>query len=109
PFYTWMRKNIPLQLKSLITDPRIFARLNDIQNAIAGGPIDWEEKPDYIQGMMAIQPMGSDKYISNTLPWQDLTRIPTGVNSRSLSDLLSSVSPLIRAPIESVTNTNWWT
>jgi len=109
PFYTWMRKNIPLQLKSLITDPRIFARLNDIQNAIAGGPIDWEEKPDYIQDMMAIQPMGSDKYFSNTLPWQDLTRIPTGINSRSLSDLLSSVNPLIRAPIESVTNTNWWT
>lgn len=109
PFYTWMRKNIPLQLKTLITDPRIFARLNDIQNAIAGGPIDWEEKPDYIQDMMAIQPMGSDKYFSNTLPWQDLTRIPTGVNSRSLSDLLSSVNPLIRAPIESVTNTNWWT
>jgi hypothetical protein len=109
PFYTWMRKNIPLQLKTLITDPRIFARLNDIQNAIAGGPIDWEEKPDYIQDMMAIQPMGSDKYFSNTLPWQDLTRIPTGINSRSLSDLLSSVNPLIRAPIESITNTNWWT
>jgi hypothetical protein len=109
PFYTWMRKNIPLQLKSLITDPRIFARLNDIQNAIAGGPIDWDEKPDYIQDMMAIQPMGSDKYFSNTLPWQDLTRIPTGLGSDSLSDLLSSVNPLIRAPIESITNTDWWT
>lgn len=109
PFYTWMRKNIPLQFKTLISDPRIFARLNDVQNAIAGGPIDWDEKPDYIQDMMAIQPMGSDKYFSNILPWQDLTRIPTGVNSRSLSDLLSSVNPLIRAPIESVTNTDWWT
>ena len=67
-FYTWMRKNIPLQFKTLISDPRIFARLNDVQNAIAGGPIDWDEKPDYIQDMMAIQPMGSDKYFSNTLP-----------------------------------------
>jgi hypothetical protein len=109
PFYTWMRKNIPLQFKTLISDPRIFARLNDVQNAIAGGPIDWDEKPDYIQDMMAIQPMGSDKYISNTLPWQDLTKIPTGLSSDSLSDFLSSVNPLIRAPIESITNTDWWT
>ena len=109
PFYTWMRKNIPLQFKTLISDPRIFARLNDVQNAIAGGPIDWDEKPDYIQDMMAIQPMGSDKYFSNTLPWQDLTKIPTGLDSDSLSDFLSSVNPLIRAPIESITNNDWWT
>ena len=109
PFYTFMRKNIPLQFKTLVTDPRIFARIGKIQNAIAGGPIDWEDKPEYIQDTVAIQPLGSDFYVGNTLPFQDLAKIPMGLDMDALGSFLSSVNPLIRAPIESMTNQDWWT
>ena len=109
PFYTFMRKNIPLQFKTLVTDPRIFARIGKIQNAIAGGPIDWEDKPEYIQDTGAIQPLGSDFYVGNTLPFQDLAKIPMGLDMDAMGGFLSSVNPLIRAPIESITNQDWWT
>jgi hypothetical protein len=107
PFYTWTRKNIPLQLEVLVKNPRVFARINDIQNAIAGENIDWKEKPEYIQDMVAIQPKGSDMYVDMDLPYQDLTRLP--INSNTLADLLSSINPIIRVPIESITNQKWWT
>jgi len=107
PFYTWTRKNIPLQLEVLVKNPRVFARINDVQNAIAGENIDWKEKPEYIQDMVAIQPKGSDMYVDMDLPYQDLTRLP--INSNTLADLLSSINPIIRVPIESITNQKWWT
>lgn len=107
PFYTWTRKNIPLQLEVLVKNPRVFARINDVQNAIAGENIDWKEKPEYIQDMVGIQPKGSDMYVGMNLPYQDLTRLP--INSNASADLLSSVNPIIRAPIESITNQKWWT
>jgi hypothetical protein len=109
PFYTWMRKNIPLQLKTLVTNPRVFARANDIMNSLAGGPIDWQNQPDYIQDSLAVRPQGSDFYFSNQLPFQNLTKIPTAANMDAMGDFLSSVNPLIRAPIESITNQKWWT
>jgi len=107
PFYTWTRKNIPLQLEVLVKNPRVFARINDVQNAIAGENIDWKEKPEYIQDMVGIQPKGSDMYVGMSLPYQDLTRLP--INSNTLADLLSSINPIIRVPIESITNQKWWT
>ena len=107
PFYTWTRKNIPLQLEVLVKNPRVFARINDVQNAIAGENIDWTKKPEYIQDMVGIQPKGSDMYVAMNLPYQDLTRLP--INSNTSADLLSSINPIIRAPIESITNQRWWT
>ena len=67
PFYTWLRKNIPLQISMLLKSPRTYARINDTQNYIAGGPIDWDSKPEYIRDSMAIQPQGSDKYVNLNL------------------------------------------
>ena len=109
PFYTWMRKNIPLQLEVMLKNPRIYSRINRIQDAAAGEPIDWSEKPDYIQDSMAVQSINSPMYSSMSLPYQDLTKIPVGADMDAMGNLLSSVSPLIRAPIESITNQKWWT
>lgn len=107
PFYTWMRKNIPLQLEVMLKNPRLYSRINSIQNSIAGEDIDWGDKPEYIQDSMAVQPINSNMYASMSLPYQDIAKIPTSMDD--ISGLLSSVSPIIRAPVESAINRKFWT
>jgi hypothetical protein len=107
PFYTWMRKNIPLQISMLLKNPRFYARINDLQNYVAGGEIDWKSKPDYVRNSMAIQPEGSNFYVNPNLPYTDLARVP--VNLDTLGGLMSNVTPLIQTPVESITNQDWFT
>ena len=106
PFYTWMRKNIPLQLEMMIKNPRELARISDAMNAAAGEPIDWSEQPEYIQEAGAF-PLGNlNHYLSPNLPYSDLSRgIP---NLETAKNWLSAVNPIIRAPIELATNTQWF-
>lgn len=106
PFYTWMRKNIPLQLEMMIKNPRELARISDAMNAAAGEPINWSEQPEYIQEAGAF-PLGNlNHYLSPNLPYSDLSRgIP---NFETAKNWLSAVNPIIRAPIELTTNTQWF-
>ena len=106
PFYTWMRKNIPLQLEMMIKNPRELARISDTMNAAAGEPISWSEQPEYIQEAGAF-PLGNlNHYLSPNLPYSDLSRgIP---NLETAKNWLSAVNPIIRAPIELATNTQWF-
>lgn len=106
PFYTWMRKNIPLQLEQAIKNPRELQRVSEVMNAAAGEPIDWGEQPDYIQEMGAFPVGNSQHYLSPNLPYSDLSRgLPTGEAAR---DWLSATNPILRAPIELATNTQWF-
>lgn len=107
PFYTWIRKNLPLQVEQLIKQPRAYARIGDMQNAAAGESVDMSERPEFIQNAGAIQLGKNGDYISPSLPYTDLDRLPTGLSS--LLATLSGVNPIIRAPIESATNTQWFT
>jgi hypothetical protein len=107
PFYTWIRKNIPLQVEQLFKNPRNFARIGDVMNAASGEAVDWDEQPEYIKESGAVQ-LGSDgPYVAFNLPFTDLSRVPT--NMDAIMQLLSSVNPIIRAPIESATNLQWFT
>lgn len=106
PFYTWMRKNIPLQIEMLIKNPREMARISDMMNAAAGEPIEWGEQPEYIQDIGAFPVAGSNHYVAPNLPFTDLARGIPSMNTAT--NLLSAVSPLLRAPVELITNNQWY-
>ncbi len=103
PFYTWTRKNIPMEIEALIKRPRDFQRVQKVADNIQGGPQDENEMPSWAkdQGFVRLGKDG-DKYLHPNMPYQDLSRIP--VNSKNIANLLSMLNPLIRAPIEWSTN-----
>jgi len=99
PFYTWMRKNIPLQIQMLIEKPEFYAKIPKFMSEIEGmsnaladdnGKI---QTPDYFDEVNAIrlpwQNDGQPVYIAQDLPFQDLNRL-------NYKDMLSQMSPFLK-------------
>lgn len=86
PFYTWMRKNIPLQMESLITKPWKFARLADVERDLmpdsAKPPAekmifpDWMKKEGYkrLPSRFSLSD-GTPIYYNIDLPPDDLAKM----------------------------------
>ena len=114
PFYTFMRKNIPLMLEQMfIEQPNTFNTLNKGITNIEKMNEDYIDenyrnpyRQDYIQLPFGI---GENEYgdvqygISNQLPYTQLDRV------FDLQKLAGQTSPLIKAPIELLTGTNIYT
>jgi len=106
PFYTWTRKNLPLQLQSLVTQPGKPNALNhlvdNMQNTSGMGESD---APDWMKNEIAIplwtKPDGTQVYLSPNLPISNLSIFGGGDTLRSGAGMLS---PLIKAPIELAMN-----
>lgn len=114
PFYTFMRKNVPLMLEQMfIEQPNTFNTLNKAITNIEKMNDDYIDenyrnpyRQDYIQLPFGI---GENEYgdvqygISNQLPYTQLDRV------FDLQKLAGQASPLIKAPIELLTGTNIYT
>lgn len=112
PFYSWSRKNLPLQMEMFLRKPGrqiIPVKLkHEIERLSAG------EKPppdvnvtDFLRGDYAFRVSGRDsegnfKYvpIAGYLPWGDIPRFAND----PLSAAAFMVSPLIKEPIQQATN-----
>jgi hypothetical protein len=106
PFYTWTRKNFPLQISMMAQNPGKFNRMVSLKrNMEMDGPED-DLVADYI-----LEPFGfklpfkigdSVAYATPDLPLQDLIRLdPTAESGkRALEQIASGASPILKAPLE---------
>lgn len=103
PFYTWMRKNMPLQFESILNDPRPYETLyRGTQEGSNVYDVDYSQVPQYVQENFGI-PIGTNKQgrvriLDAGLPVSDL--------STGWKDIVTGLGPLVKAAIELYTNQN---
>jgi len=113
PFYTFTRKNLELQAKTLLTTPgRISAEITGLTNlgeAISGGNLTQEEQdalPDWIKSSINI--LKSKKGGKVELFGSLGTPIEQPFAAFQPNQFLGSVSPLFRVPVEQATGYSWF-
>lgn len=104
PFYTWMRKNIPLQVKTLMEKPGKLNTTRKWLNAFGGTPAQGET-PEFIreEAGVRIPGEGGGLDVIPNLAYGDLAHLPFSL--RTARTMLGGLNPLIRAPLEMLTNT----
>lgn len=105
PFYTWTRKNIPLQLEMAIKKPGKLAVVGKAREAIQAGtpPPRYEEKilPDWIKERLPVRvgqtPEGQYQYfpLEGWLPAADIMKL-----GRPGKAALEMMTPFLRVPAE---------
>lgn len=109
PFYTWQRKNIPLQVAMLIDQPTAFSAVGKAKRAIEstreGEPMDERLLPEWMRDGYSIwfgqNSDGTQNYLNleGFLPAVDLAKI-----GRPQEIPIEGLSPLLKTPLELLTN-----
>jgi len=118
PFYTWMRKNIPLQLETLALDPgkisTIPKGLRALQGITGAQPSDeqiygLDVVPKWLREMAGVRIAGEGVGRNQTywnpsiIPFTDIGQYFSGGVEGTARKLLGSTTPLLRSPIEYAT------
>jgi len=111
PFYTFTRKNIPLQLEALIKTPSKQTKLIKAKNNIeilAGDDNTEHILPEWLKNAAPVfvgKKGGKVRYIKleGFLPIADLNKI-----SDPGKDMLNMLSPVLKAPVEQISNHNFF-
>lgn len=99
PFYTWARKNIPLQLEQVLNRPAVGTAVTKYtRNMEDAYGVDSSNMPEWFKTALPL-PVGGGKgqgfYINAGLPIGDLGRFDD-----PLQETLNMLSPVFKAPIE---------
>lgn len=122
PFYTWLRKNVPLQIEAMALRPGRIAAVPKAQKAMeqALGTYDPEGSsigeviPQYLKEMSPIRLRGEGEgknawYWNTPLPTMDLGRLLEGGPAGTIKELVSGVTPVARVPMEIAFGKNVYT
>lgn len=114
PFYTFTRKNIPLQLKTMITEPGKLTRIPKAINAVesqSNQDVDESFLPDWIKNSASIQlPIGEDPsyfLLDNWISSMDLLNLTNP--KEAVNTGVNMLSPFIKTPIELASNYDFFT
>lgn len=105
PFYTFMRKNVPLQFEQMMTQPGKYTGVFHAKGATEGLSEGRNEEylPDYLRNEEMTVRLPGQNYLRPDLPFQDLASI------FSLDRHISSSSPLFKSLYEFVANKDLFT
>lgn len=111
PFYTFTRKNIPLQIEQIFKQPVKYAKLTDALEALRTGDLTPDEEkymPDYIKDTLGISfgksAEGMPQILAGlNLPLEDLSKLGT-----PLTAAVGMVHPLAKAPFELASGTSFF-
>jgi len=104
PFYTWMRKNIPLQLEQMVKQPGKYTGMLHAQKGIETMSPAEEEKylPEWMRSEEMYVRLPGKKYFNPDLPFQDLAKVT--LSDRTIREIVSPISPLIKGVFEIAAN-----
>lgn len=103
PFWTWMSRNLPLQIVNQFSNPKAYVVYNHFANNMAGKPIPF--MPDWMQQRGAI-PLSDSNVLMPDIPHKSAEALMR--DFANPSKLLSMVNPGIRAPFEFITNKKFY-
>jgi hypothetical protein len=106
PFYTWARKNIPLQVESILNDPRPYvalSRATKVGSEVTG--TNYEDVPDYERRNFAVPYENTADGRTKMLDFG----APAGDLYFNGADAASMLNPMIKIPIEVGTGYNFLT
>ena len=109
-FYTWMRLNTPFQWRAMFKNPGLYASYGAIERGRPKSPFE----PGYVSelGLLPVPLLGN---VTVGAPWADLHKsyLPFTSDQDTVqsyaSDYLSALNPLVKVPLETMTNKNIFT
>lgn len=110
PFYTYMRKNIPMELENLLKQPQKYSGFAHLQDEIEDSdadsiPTEWRNQ--WRQNYVQIP--GTEIGVDFKMPWEqldrlDMSKMENGWEPKAFGRLLGSTNPFIKAAVELPTN-----
>lgn len=104
-FYTWSRKNLPLQIEMMFENPKVFNQYQHLQRNLEIGQEEQDAMASWVDKATALRlPWGGgDTYLTPDVPFRDMTQMlnPTGI--------LSGSAPPIKLAFEHFTGKSTFT
>jgi len=101
PFYTWSRNNIPLMLEASVKQPGKIGAVGKVARDVSNiSPEERAQMPGYMKESFPIK-VGDQTFYGANLPIEDLNRL-------NMKGFMSSMSPMIKAPLERYTGKNFF-
>ena len=113
PFYSWARKNLPLQITEILNQPGKFAKIRIAKESTERMSDEPDSpKPAYLNEAIRLPfTMGDEKspiYFNPRLPPQDLSRIPFIGSGGTGRELLGMLNPVAKIPLEAATGLDFF-
>jgi hypothetical protein len=112
PFYSWSRKNIPLQVEQFFKQPQKFLQLRHARESTQLGMEEDATRPAYLEEALQTPfrtSEGAPVYWNPRLPAQDISRIPFIGPGDTGREWWGMLNPLAKVPLELTFNKSLFT